>query len=376
MPEDRKPDPHNPELYVGTITGTSVDGLDLALVDLSAGIQLIGASTAEFPAALRSTLLALGQPGSDDLDEIGEVDVALGVFTGRAILSFLEAQGIAPDRVAAIGSHGQTIRHRPDQAHPFTWQIGDPNQIAEITRITTVADFRRRDMAAGGQGAPLVPAFHEALFRTASESRVLLNVGGISNITLLPAEPDADLTGFDTGPGNALMDSWHTAHRIGAYDEGGNWARTGEIAADLLQALLSDPYLKREPPKSTGREVFNLPWLEQQADLSRWQPEDVQRTLLEFTAASVAEALAHWAGTAQRLVVCGGGRRNGFLLERLAALTALPVQESETLGFDGDAMEAAAFAWLAARRLKSLPGNAPAVTGAAEPRVLGAVYPG
>ena len=376
MPEDRKPGPDSPKLYVGTITGTSVDGLDVALVDLSDGIKLIAASTTEFPAALRSTLLALGQPGSDNLDEIGGVDAALGAFTGKAILAFLERQGVASGQVAAIGSHGQTIRHRPDQAHPFTWQIGDPNQIAEITGITTVADFRRRDMAAGGQGAPLVPAFHEALFRTASESRVLLNVGGISNITLLRAEPEIAVTGFDTGPGNALMDSWHAAHRQGPYDEGGNWARTGEVAADLLAALLSDPYLDREPPKSTGREVFNLAWLEQQAELSRWQPQDVQRTLLEFTAASVAEALCRWASTAGRLVVCGGGRKNGFLMERLAELTDLPVEESEQLGFDGDAMEAAAFAWLAARRLESLPGNAAAVTGASGPRVLGAVYPG
>jgi anhydro-N-acetylmuramic acid kinase len=364
------------QLFIGLMSGTSVDGLDLALIDLTDGIRLLHTSTREFSETLRSTLLSLGQPGGDDLDEIGTADAALGAFTGRAILDFLETLSVDPDQVAAIGSHGQTIRHRPDQAQPFTWQIGDPNQIAEITGITTVADFRRRDMAAGGQGAPLVPAFHEALFRTEQESRVLLNVGGIGNITLLPSDSTIPLTGFDTGPGNCLMDSWHERHRQGSYDTDGNWARTGEIAADLLQMLMADPYLLRDPPKSTGREVFNLAWLEQQADLNRWQPQDVQRTLLEFTAASVAVAIERWASRAARLVVCGGGRRNGFLMERLASLTGLPVQPSEALDFDGDGMEAAAFAWLAARRLATLSGNAPAVTGASGFRVLGAIYPG
>jgi anhydro-N-acetylmuramic acid kinase len=380
VPGTPKPDPetHNKQLYVGTITGTSVDGLDIALLDLTDGIALAGSTTKAFPESLRATLLALGQPGQDDLDKIGEVDAGLGTFTGEAILDFLNALEITPEQVRAIGSHGQTIRHRPDLSHPFTWQIGDPNRIAEITGITTVADFRRRDVAAGGQGAPLVPAFHEALFRTAEESRVLLNVGGISNITWLPADPATSTSGFDTGPGNGLLDAWYAVHNDAPYDLDGAWARTGQVVVPLLDALLADPYLHRAPPKSTGREVFNLPWLQRQADLSPWAAQDVQRTLLEFTAASVITAIEQWAQPTDRLVVCGGGRHNGLLMERLADLAGVPVQalDSETLGFDGDSLEAAAFAWLAARRLENLPGNVAAVTGAAGPRVLGAVYPG
>ncbi|TNF87914.1 MAG: anhydro-N-acetylmuramic acid kinase, partial [Gammaproteobacteria bacterium] len=239
MPGTPKPDPetHNKQLYVGTITGTSVDGLDIALLDLTDGIALAGSTTKAFPESLRATLLALGQPGQDDLDKIGEVDAGLGTFTGEAILDFLNALEITPEQVRAIGSHGQTIRHRPDLSHPFTWQIGDPNRIAEITGITTVADFRRRDVAAGGQGAPLVPAFHEALFRTAEESRVLLNVGGISNITWLPADPATSTSGFDTGPGNGLLDAWYAVHNDAPYDLDGAWARTGQVVVPLLDAL-------------------------------------------------------------------------------------------------------------------------------------------
>ncbi len=380
MPQSRTPDltrdAADGHLYIGTISGTSVDGLDIALLNLADGIRLVYTRTIEFPDALRATLLALGQPGNDNLDQIGEQDAALGAFTGEAILEFLQHAGLEPAQITAIGSHGQTIRHRPDASHPFTWQIGDPNRIAEITGITTVADFRRRDMAAGGQGAPLVPAFHEALFRTPEESRVLLNVGGISNITWLPADQSLPVRGFDTGPGNGLLDAWFARHNGGAFDADGAWAGSGVVAAPLLDTLLADPYLARVPPKSTGREVFNLSWLEAQADLTHLPPQDVQRTLLEFTAVSVARAIERWAQPAERLVVCGGGRLNGLLMERLTAATGLAALVSEQLAFDGDGMEAAAFAWLAAQRLSDLPGNAPAVTGASGSRVLGAVYPG
>ena len=373
------PEPSAPEtetLFLGTITGTSVDGLDIALLDLSDGIRLVAAETAAFPDSLRTALLDIGQPGRDDLDVVGSLDAELGVFISEAVLGFLNALGVDPARIGALGSHGQTIRHRPDAARPFTWQIGDPNQIAELTGITTVADFRRRDMAAGGQGAPLVPAFHEALFRTPEESRVLLNIGGISNITLLPSDPAQPVSGFDTGPGNGLLDAWCLLNRGQAYDRNGEWAAQGRLLPTLLESMLRDPYLSRPPPKSTGREMFNLPWLEASADLGAFQPEDVQHTLTEFTAATVVQGMKRWAGGAGRLVVCGGGRHNDQLMKRLAALAGIPVQTSETLGFDGDAMEAAAFAWLAARRMSELPGNAPAVTGAAGERVLGGIYPG
>lgn len=363
-----------PGFYLGTITGTSVDGLDLALLDLSEGIRFIAGDTESFPADLREKLLDLNQPGNDDLDRIGEMDAALGQFIGESINRFIDNQGIAHGDVAAIGSHGQTVRHRPDLENPFTWQIGDPNRIAEVTGITTVADFRRRDMAAGGQGAPLVPPFHEALFRSREESRVAANIGGIGNITVLPKDPALPITGFDTGPGNCLLDAWCAVHTGRPFDQDGNWARSGSVTDDLLQALRWDPYLARPPPKSTGREYFNLAWLDQYRTAER--AEDIQRTLLEFTAVTILDAIEEWANPCERLIVCGGGRRNEFLMERLEHLGSMPVETSETHGFDGDAMEAAAFAWLAARRLAGRPGNAAAVTGARGSRILGAVFPG
>lgn len=361
-------------LFIGTISGTSVDGLDIALIDLSDAVRLAASTTMPFPDALRSDLLATGQPGNDDLDHIGALDAALGRFIGEAIGDFLRSQGLASEEIVAIGSHGQTIRHRPDGPNAFTWQIGDPNRIAELTGITTVADFRRRDMAAGGQGAPLVPAFHQALFSDASEPRVVANIGGIGNITHLPGD-GSPLTGFDTGPGNALLDAWCERHTGSAFDRDGAWGRSGTLDDSLLEAMLAEPYLARRPPKSTGREVFNLPWLERFSPAGR-APVDVQRTLVEYTARTLLDAIARWAIPARRLIVCGGGRLNGFLLERLATLADMPVVPSEALGFDGDAMEAAAFAWLAAQRLDGSLGNAPGVTGASGARVLGAVYPG
>jgi len=361
-------------LFIGTISGTSVDGLDIALLDLSDGIRFEASTTTPFPTALRQELLALGQPGDDDLDRIGALDAALGEFIGDAINSFIALRGLEPALIAAIGSHGQTIRHRPEGSNPFTWQIGDPNHIAERTGITTVADFRRRDMAAGGQGAPLVPAFHEALFGDAAEARVVVNIGGISNITHLAGQ-GATVTGFDTGPGNALLDTWCERHTGAIFDRDGAWARKGRLEPRLLEALLTEPYLVSPPPKSTGREAFNLKWLAR-FEPDDYAPENVQRTLLEFTARTLVDGVHRWAQPAMRLIVCGGGRLNGYLLERLSALAGIPVDVSEALGYDGDAMEAAAFAWLAARRLDLQSGNAPGVTGAEGPRVLGAVYPG
>ncbi|MEM8767284.1 MAG: anhydro-N-acetylmuramic acid kinase [Pseudomonadota bacterium] len=363
-----------PALYVGTISGTSVDGLDLALLDLSSQPRLVAATTHAFPDTLREELLAVGQPGNDDLDRIGALDAALGDFIGTAITTFLAASGRSRSEVAAIGSHGQTIRHRPDADHPFTWQIGDPNRIAERTGITTVADFRRRDMAAGGQGAPLVPAFHAALFRSPAENRVIANIGGIGNLTYLASDPTVAVSGFDAGPGNGLMDAWIARHDGSAFDADGSWASSGRVIESLLEAMLEDAYFQRPPPKSTGREAFNLPWLEAFSPASH-APEDVQRTLLELTVRSLVIATERYASPCDRFLVCGGGRENGLLMTRLAELLPCPVAPSEALDVDGDALEAAAFAWLAAQRLREAPGNAPAVTGAARDRVLGAVYP-
>ncbi len=272
------------------------------------------------------------------------------------------------DEPRAIGSHGQTVRHRPQGPAPFTLQIGDPNQIAEITGIVTVADFRRRDLAAGGEAAPLVPPFHASVFGSDTEHRAVLNLGGIGNITIL--DP---LSGFDTGPGNALLDAWCEQHTGKPFDDAGGWALGGAVISDLLNKLLADPYLHRMPPKSTGKEHYNPTWLRALLDPGS-APRDVQRTLVEFTARSAVDAVHRWAPAVRRLLVCGGGRLNRLLMRRLAELSRCAVETTDDHGWNGDAIEAAAFAWLAHRRLNLEPGNVPRVTGAAGPRILGAVY--
>ena len=364
-------------LYLGAMTGTSVDGLDLALIEVAGNaVSLIAQSTFPLPRALRKTLIELGQGNGDNLDALGDADAALGRFIGEMACGFIASQGLATDAVRAIGSHGQTVRHRPSGSNAFSLQIGDPNRIAELTGVATVADFRRRDLAAGGQGAPLAPGFHAALFSHARERRAVLNIGGISNITRL----GTPLLGFDSGPGNALMDSWCAEHQGADFDEGGAWAATGQVDEPLLERLLGDPYLAQPPPKSTGREHYNLDWLSphlnpalQPEDVAL-RPEDVQRTLLEFTAASIINAMANWAPETERLIVCGGGRLNDLLLKRLTALATAAVDTADQHGWDGDAIEAAAFAWLAHQRLQGAPANEPSVTGAVGPRVIGAVY--
>lgn len=357
-------------LYLGAITGTSVDGLDIALIRIDGGkIDLLEQDTVALPPKLRGTLIDLGQAKGDRLDALGAADTALGRFIGKAVKGFMQRHGLSAAQVRAIGSHGQTVRHRPEGEQRFSMQIGDPNIIAEVTGVTTVADFRRRDLAAGGEGAPLAPSFHAAILGGADELRVVLNIGGISNISLL-RQP---LMGFDTGPGNALMDDWCRKHRGQSYDENGAWAATGKLDEQLLRTLADDPYLTRPPPKSTGKEQYNLRWLEERLRPSL-QPEDVQRTLLEFTATSAVQAIQRWAPGANRVIVCGGGRLNALLMRRLVELADAPVQAIDQHGWDGDAIEASAFAWLAHQRLTGSPANAPDVTGAQGPRVLGGVY--
>ena len=285
-------------------------------------------------------------------------------------MHFLSKSNIPAGEPRAIGSHGQTVRHRSGDPTPFTIQIGDPNLIAETTGITTVADFRRRDLAAGGEAAPLVPPFHARIFASDAEPRAVLNIGGIANITAL--EP---LSGFDTGPGNALLDAWCEAHTGHRYDSAGNWAAGGRVMPELLSALLADAYLQRSPPKSTGKEHYNLDWLRPLLGPDP-EPRNVQRTLVEFTARSIVDALNRWVPSAERVLVCGGGRSNRFLMQRLTELSGRAVESSDRHGWNGDAIEAAAFAWLAHQRLSGKPGNVPAVTGAGGPRVLGAVYAG
>ena len=355
-------------LFIGAISGTSVDGLDLAMIDVEPVVpRIVDATTEPIPDPLADSLRALALPATHDLNRMARADAELGELIGRS------ARAFAGDRpVRAIGSHGQTIRHDPRTVPAYTIQIGDPHRIAEISGLDTVADFRRRDVAAGGEGAPLVPPFHEALFKPPKGERVVVNIGGISNITILA--PDLSI-GFDTGPGNALLDAWIREHRGLAFDRGGAWSATGEFIPDLLATLEQDSFVRAPPPKSTGRDFYNLDYLRRRLHGSE-DPADVQATLAEFTAASISWAVETWAPANADIVVCGGGRLNGDLMDRLGRrLRRRQMMKTETLGFDGDAIEAAAFAWLAYRFLERLPGNSPAVTGASGPRVLGAFYP-
>ena len=363
-----------PDLYLGLMSGTSADGIDVALVAFEPRLRLLAGRTYAWDAATRERLVALGQGGeAQSLDELGELDVRIAQAFAEAALHLLGEAGVARDAVRALGSHGQTLRHRPGAPHPFTWQLGDGNVIAERSGITTVADFRRRDVAAGGQGAPLMPAFHAALLRAADEDRAVLNLGGIGNLTLLPR--NGEVRGFDTGPANALLDAWCERHTGQAYDAGGTFAAQGRVDESLLARLLDEAWFALPPPKSTGREHFHLAWL--QARLRGDEaPADVQATLLELTATTVADALRTSQPQTRRVLVCGGGVHNPRLLARLAArLPGCVVESTAAHGLDPDFVEAMGFAWLARETLAGRPGNLPSVTGARGPRVLGTVYP-
>jgi anhydro-N-acetylmuramic acid kinase len=361
--------------YIGLISGTSADGIDAALVQFRDGQpQLQAGYVHPWPASLRTRLLALAQGESSvDLDALGRLDVEIGECFADAALTLLKHNDIAATSIRAIGSHGQTVRHRPGGAYPFTLQLGNPAVIAERCAIDVVADFRRADMAAGGQGAPLVPAVHAALLSTPGQMRVVLNLGGIANITVLAA--DGGVSGFDTGPASALMDAWCLRERGTAFDRDGAYAASGHVDAELLAALLADDYFALPPPKSSGREYFHLAWLAGHPRLHALAAPDVQATLLELTARSVATAIRNHAAATRQVLVCGGGVHNAALLRRLQELLhPITVTSTISAGIDPDFLEATAFAWLARQRLLGLPGNLPAVTGARGPRVLGAVY--
>lgn len=362
-------------LYLGLISGTSADGIDAALVSFSRGLpRLQAARNLSWPPALREQILALAQGDAPlGLDTFGRLDVQIGHCFADAALALLDESGTAAHDVRAIGSHGQTLRHRPTGAYPFTLQLGDPTVIAERCGIDVVADFRRADIAAGGQGAPLLPAVHAMLLGRPGHTRVILNLGGIANITVLGA--DGSVCGFDTGPANGLLDAWCQRHRGEPYDRDGAFAASGHVDQGLLGALLGDPYFALAPPKSTGREYFHLAWLAAHPRLAALDPADVQATLLELSARSVATAINDQAAPASEVLACGGGVHNGALMRRLGELLApRSLLSTARHGIDPDYLEATAFAWLARQRLLGLPGNLPAVTGARGPRVLGAVY--
>jgi anhydro-N-acetylmuramic acid kinase len=362
-------------LYLGLISGTSADSIDAVLVSFSRGAPQLQASHAyPWPKDVRDRLLTLAQGGAAlDLDAFGRLDVEIGHAFANAALQLLEHSGTPAQAVRAIGSHGQTLRHRPDGEHPFTLQLGDPSVIAERCRIDVIADFRRADIAAGGQGAPLLPALHAMLLARPGHRRVVLNLGGIANITVLGA--DGSVLGFDTGPANGLLDAWCMHQRGEPFDRDGVFALSGQPDPGLLDALLADPYFALSPPKSTGREYFHLGWLATHTPLDTLRPADVQATLLELTARSIAAAIARQAPDTGEVLACGGGVHNGALMRRLGDLLAPSVLLSTSrYGIDPDFLEATAFAWLARQRLLGLPGNLPAVTGARGPRVLGAIY--
>lgn len=363
------------ELFLGLISGTSADGVDAALVEFGPQIRLHAAWTFAYPPELREEVLEISQTGGAvALDALGALDARVGEHFAAAALALLERASVRASQVCAIGSHGQTLRHQPGAEHPFTLQIGDPHRIAERTGISTVCDFRRRDVAAGGQGAPLVPAFHAALFADPGENRAVLNLGGIGNLTLLPhAGP---VRGFDTGPANGLMDAWCLLQRGQACDLNGAWAASGSVSATLLDRLLADPFFALPPPKSTGRDQFHLDWLARHMPGTELAAADVQATLLELSARSVADALRRWQPATTRVMACGGGVHNASLMRALARLLApASLETTAAAGLDPDFVEAAAFAWLARETLAGRPGNLPSATGAAAARVLGAIIP-
>ena len=378
------------QLYIGLMSGTSMDGVDAVLVDFApATPQLLASVCFAMPAALKQQIEQLIAPhwiGS--LSDIGIIDQKLGKWFAQAVQHLLQTHSIDAKQIQGVGSHGQTVWHQPQGEHPFTLQLGDATHIAEQCRITTVADFRRMDMAAGGEGAPLVPAFHQYVLSHPTKNRVIVNIGGIANITFLAAQKQQKkypVIGYDTGPGNGLLDAWIKQHKQCAYDKDGAWARSGNVDYELLQFCLQDPYFSWHFPKSTGKEYFNLDWLAQcYPRLNQLKPEDVQATLVELTVQTLSQemllmgAASDLSAGIDEILICGGGYRNQFLIERLRAyinqIKPTPIHSTESAGLHPDWVEAIAFAWLAKQTLQGKQGNLAAVTGAKGERILGAIH--
>ncbi|MGH8764346.1 MAG: anhydro-N-acetylmuramic acid kinase [Burkholderiales bacterium] len=359
-------------LYLGLMSGTSLDGADAVLVDFSGPtLRLLADAHHTFDTELKRELLALNTPGTNEIERAALAGNALARAYADAVAAVLQKSSVPAQALVAIGCHGQTVRHRPESG--FTVQLGNAALLAELSSIRVVADFRSRDIAAGGQGAPLAPAFHAAVFSSPDENRVALNLGGIANLSVLPRS--GPVIGFDSGPGNCLLDLWASLHLGRALDDGGSWAAGAKPIDALLEKLLADPYFAAAPPKSTGRDLFNEPWLRRMLRGGE-EPQAVQATLLELTARSIADATRKYAPTARRLIACGGGVKNDALMRRLAQLVIPATVETSSMhGVDPQLVEAAAFAWLAWQALEGRAGNLPSVTGARGPRVLGSVYP-
>ena len=366
------------ELFIGLMSGTSLDGVDGVLIDFaSAPLQVLAHQHAPFDTALRSQLLALNQSSPDELHRSALAANALSRLYAQVVQSLLTEGRIQATQVRAIGAHGQTVRHQPGlhDSIGYSLQIQNPSLLAELSGIAVVADWRSRDIAAGGQGAPLVPAFHQAVFGQAGQDLAVLNVGGIANLSVLSAQGDA--MGFDCGPGNVLMDLWCQRHTGQAYDDAGRWAASGQVQPDLLARWMQEPFFHRAPPKSTGRDLFHAPWLDGHlAAGPTLPPHDVQASLCALTAESIAMEVTKHAPNSHRLLVCGGGAYNQCLMDMLQArLPQLAVVSTDTAGLPPSQVEATAFAWLARQTCLGLPGNLPKATGAKGARVLGGIYP-
>ena len=366
-------------LYIGLMSGTSLDGVDGVIVDFSQGTRVLQHASCDFDSKLRAELLALNSPeGQNELHRAALAANALARHYAQVVQQLLSSSGLQAAQIAAMGAHGQTVRHRPQMfdGTGYTLQLNAPALLAELTGITVVADLRSRDVAAGGQGAPLVPAFHQGVFGKKDQTTLVLNIGGIANLSVLGA--DGSVLGFDSGPGNALMDGWCLQHTGKPYDAGGHWAASGKVIPQLLAAMLSEPYLQQPLPKSTGRDLFHADWLAAhlQTHAVAAQAADVQATLTEFTAASCADAVKRFGKNGSELLVCGGGALNTYLMQRIAALLPeVHVTTTAERGLPPLEVEAAAFAWLARQCLLGLPGNLASVTGAKGPRILVAIYP-
>jgi len=366
------------DFYIGLMSGTSIDGIDAALVDFTdKKNHLIAFDYLPFAAEVQQQIKLISQPDTQiSLKDYGALDAQLGLLFSQSVKALLKKASLPASSIKAIGSHGQTIYHAPDDQWPFSLQIGDPNIIAEQTGITTIADFRRRDIAAQGQGAPLVPAFHQAVFAHPDENRCIVNIGGIANITVLPKNKSTSVTGFDTGPGNTLMDCWIHKHQQLGYDKNGEWAQSGSVNHELVELLKQDLYFSAAPPKSTGKEYFSLPWLYQYVDAGKFNPEDIQATLCFLSASTICDAIKQHAPGTERVLICGGGIHNHYLLQLIEQQLDCPVESTAQYGIDPDHVEAVAFAWLARQTYNNLPGNLKEVTGAKNSVILGGIYPG
>lgn len=365
----------SPELYIGLMSGTSMDGIDAALVDLSsAQAKLICTHNHSWPKTVQQALITARDIADDKLNTLSALDIQTAEVFAQACIALLGNTDYQAQDVVAIGNHGQTIRHRPNIETPFSLQIGNANKLAALTGINVISDFRNADIKAGGQGAPLAPAFHQAVFQQNNINRGIVNIGGIANITLLPGNAEQAIVGFDCGPGNTLMDAWMLQHKQQHYDTDGALASSGKTNATLLARLLMDDYFQLAAPKSTGFEYFNIEWLNQYMDNYLQQPitvADVQSTLCDLTATSIIRAINQTAANTQEIYICGGGVHNKALMHRLQLLTKCPVKTTQALAIHPDWVEAIAFAWLAYRHSHQLTGNLPAVTGANSAEILG-----